>query len=121
MPRVQPLRNAREARVQRTLVWSKPSMSYQRVLPAVMPSFWAAATAVPASANPCLRALVYSPCVPGSLLITRSLPYRGKRGLHGAWGPRVIGRSFQPLWSWVLTQVGVRFGWLRHAREAPEV
>jgi len=41
--------------------------------------------------------------------------------LQGACGPRVIGSSFQPLWSWVLTQVVVRLGWLRQARDAPEV
>ena len=38
------------------LVTSYPSRSYQSVLPGTMPSAWAAATAVDASAVPCLKA-----------------------------------------------------------------
>jgi hypothetical protein len=41
--------------------------------------------------------------------------------LHDAWGPSVIGSSFQPLRSWVVTQVGVRFGCALQARDAPEM
>src|SRR6188472_1100110 len=121
MPWVQPLRNDSEALRHRRLVWSNPSRSYHSVLPGEIPSRWAAATARPASVTPWFRALGYFPLAPGWLLIVWSPPYRGNLGLHGAWGPRVIGSRRQPLRSWVEIQVGVRLGWLRQPREAPEM
>ena len=74
-----------------------------------------------ASATPCWWALAKVPDFALVLEITGSLPWRGKRGLHGACGPTSIGSSFQPLRSWVLTQVAVRLGCLMQARDAPEM
>ena len=43
-------------------------MSYHSVLPAEIPSFWAAATVLLASAEPCWRAVAYDPDDDGLIL-----------------------------------------------------
>jgi len=58
---------------------------------------------------------------PGVGMIVSSSPYRGNRGWQEACGPSVIGSRRQPLRSWVAIHFGVRFGWLRQARESPEM
>ncbi len=103
------------------MTFDHPSRSYQSVLPAVMPRPFATATADFASAVPCLRAAAYE-LVELSLIVgSIEAPYRGNRPTQELCGPSVIGSSLQPLVSWVLIQVLVRFGWLRQAREAPEM
>ena len=87
----------------------------------MMPSDCAVSTALAASALPCLRARVYFPLRPGLGLMVSSSPYRGKRGWQEACGPSVIGSSLQPLASCFRIHVGVRLGWLRQARESPEM
>ena len=86
-----------------------------------MPSAFAASTALTASAEPWRRARRYLPSLPGFGRMVSSSPYRGKRVLQEACGPRVIGSRRQPLRSWVLIQSWVRFGWERQARESPEM
>ena len=78
-------------------------MSYQSVLPAGMPRFFARFTAAPAFAAPWLRAAAYD----DRLLVSIRLVYGSSA--QSACGPTQIGSTRQPRCAWRDTQAASSF------------